>query len=422
MVLQIRIIIKAQAVWQWHSALRKTCAPGKPVLLINMDETSVAAFHGQQKGNVSKAGKEEPEPIQWASRQTRRTAFTHAAMICDDQRVQKKLPHLILANKKVRTVDKFNAIVARSPANVYIKHLDSAWMTTELTRTLIKVLAVHIKDELETHEVILIMDAARIHVHRDIWITCNRLKIKLIIVPAKMTWLLQPADVVAFALYKRHMRRCWQDMVAMRVDGILDIMDLFTIIFNTIADVLEGRCWKYAFKSTGFHTNFAQLSNYIMNKLEYSTKPAVNDTPPEEVVLKHVFPKNYTIPLNVVLKPFRPAEPLLALPAPPALPALPAPPAAPASSSLPFAKASPLGFPSRAQQKKLDAVSASQQAHKWQKMASDSSPSLLEENREVQPQEPASSSTAMPTPPTPFKRRVLPWTLRSQSSSAEGPK
>ena len=413
-------------MWQWHQALRKTCDPSKPVLLINMDETSVAAFHGVQKGTVSKVPKDEQEPIQWASRQTRRTCFTHAAFICDNARVQKKLPQLILASNKVMNEQVYNAIVARAPPNVFVKRENSAWMTVELTNTLIRVLAFHISDELRTHEVILIMDAARIHVHRTIWLTCNRLGIKLMIVPARMTWLLQPADVHTFAIYKAHMRRCWQDMMAARDDGVLDLKDLFMIVFDTIENVLEGRCWKHAFKSTGYHTNLAQVSNYIMKKLAYETKPTLTDSPPQLEDLKHIWPKNSIVPHNLVLKPFREYPPDLALPAAPQLVALPPAPvaAAAASSSQPLARATPLGGATRTQQKKLNARSASQQASKWRKMNS-SSPNRLQEDREAQGQAPSSSSRAeipRTANSTNSQGQMLPWTLRSQSSSAKGPR
>ena len=88
---------EANAVWRWHRALLRLVPPGKRVLRVNMDETSVAAFYGHERGNVlrwKKRGIDTAEPITWADRKKRRTAFTRAAFICDDSNIQPLLPQL----------------------------------------------------------------------------------------------------------------------------------------------------------------------------------------------------------------------------------------------------------------------------------------------------------------------------------------
>ena len=44
---------QANAVWRWYRALLRVVPAGKRVLRINMDETSVAAFHGHEAGNIT---------------------------------------------------------------------------------------------------------------------------------------------------------------------------------------------------------------------------------------------------------------------------------------------------------------------------------------------------------------------------------
>ena len=63
---------------------------GKKLLLINLDETAVCLWQGDQRGTVlvSKKRKRE-EPIQRVNRATRRTYLTHVAIVCDTPSYQK---------------------------------------------------------------------------------------------------------------------------------------------------------------------------------------------------------------------------------------------------------------------------------------------------------------------------------------------
>ena len=116
-----------------------------------MDETSGAASHASIRGNLLKKRKSGGEPVQYADRQKRRTCFAHALFICDNPRVQRKLPQLILGNEHILTNANDNAIVARRPANVYVKASKSAWMNAEMLKIFIDALAVRIRDELRQY-------------------------------------------------------------------------------------------------------------------------------------------------------------------------------------------------------------------------------------------------------------------------------
>ena len=321
---------EAAAGWQWWHAVRSKIGSTKPILKLNMDETSVAAFHGHVKGNVIQKHKSEGEPVQFADRRKRRTCFTHAAFICDNARVQKKLPQLIIGNEHILTIQKYNEIVARRPWNVYVKAQKSGWMNADLLKVLIDTLAVHIRDELIQYQVVLFLDAAKCHVDKSVAQRCNHHNIILVILPARMTWLVQPCDTHLFAQYKRYMRKLWLESIADRNDSDLNLIDLFHIIFRTIEDVIEHKSWAHAFKEDGYHDNFGQLSSYIMKQLDYRQKPPINSDVPAPETLALCYPSNVTVPYNIVLKPLRAAPMALEAPAasPPPLALPPAPPIA----------------------------------------------------------------------------------------------
>ena len=59
-----------------------------------------------------------------------------------------------------------------------------------------------LRSRLERHQPERMMDACEIHLHRGIITTCNSVGVWLVIVPAELTWLLQPCDTHAFLLFK----------------------------------------------------------------------------------------------------------------------------------------------------------------------------------------------------------------------------
>ena len=201
------------------------------------------------------------------------------------------------------------------------------------------------------------------------------------------------------------MRLRWQEIALTLENGVVDIMILFDIVFDTIETIVSSQSWAHAFKENGFHINFAHLSSYIMKRLEYTAKPIVNTETPTLETFVWCFPGRTVIPENLLLKPWRPQTLLalggqehgqqLALQPPPQL-ALPAPPE---EASVPQARGQRLGAPRR------DRVAESLAAapEPWTAQLMNPTPGA------PAPDLPASSTG-----------RKLPWRLRSQSSPAAG--
>ena len=370
-----------------------------------MDETSVAAFHGCQNGNVMMYNKADEEPIQWATRGKRRTCFTHCAFICNNLQAQKKLPQLLLVNEHTVTIPQYESLLARRPWNVYIKRLKSAWNTEEITAVLVGVLKEHLQEFLAEYEIILFMDAARVHCGRKVILASNRHGIGLLILPAKLTWLLQPCDTHLFVVYKRYMRQRWQEVAQLEDDGVVNIDTLFDIVFETIDTIMNSRSWDLAFKENGFHNNFGRLSKFIMKRLEYTSKPNVNTAMPTLETFTWCFPGRTIIPENLLIKQLQPAAPL-SLPAPmhvaqlalgpPEQQALPAPAAAQGAEEARGARLVPR------RDRVREALSTAPQQPQW-------ATQLMQMGAgESQP------------PEEPTHGRTLPWQLRSQSSRPDG--
>ena len=98
-------------------------------------------------------------------------------------------------------------------------------------------------DVLAQHYSIRVVNAARAH------------GIRLHFIPGKLTWLLQPLDSHAFALYKRYMKKIALDYQAMNPDATISVNQWLLFIRDTIQRVLIDRNSANAFRQNAFRQN-----------------------------------------------------------------------------------------------------------------------------------------------------------------------
>ena len=413
---------QAGAVWQWYHAARTTFTDGKPLLLINMDETSVCSFQGYVYGNVVAHEKHEQRPKQNYDRNRQRACMTHACFICNVGRLQRKMPQLIIMNENLCNLTIFHQILEMCPPNVYVKRLQSSWMNEEIMCILLRVLRVHLQDEWDDYHVVLFLDAFKGHIHWNVQLQCNRLSIVLIILPAQLTWLLQPCDTHVFAAYKKYMRRLWAERAIDTEDGHIDILKLLVLIFDVIVDFVQVTDWGFAFREDGYHQNFGSLSTFIMRALQYTEKPELNMNVPAIEDVQLCFPRKAVVHMHLIMKQL--VRPMLALPAP-VMPAqqvvVVAPPLALAPPSAPLALVNtPHGAPLAPDRTRLflalaantEPWLASAKAEKGDR-ESQTKPPPVTRSQSSQP----AQTRVQPLSPSPLqpaaKKRKLPWKTTS---------
>ena len=97
-----------------------------------------------------------------------------------------------------------------------------------------------------TMQPILAFDAAPLHLHPEVIELLGELDMWWLLIPKKLTWLLQPLDTHAFSKYKRYIRNRWLDTIVAQ-QGRRNVKDVALIVVNTIQAVLEGNSWSTAF-------------------------------------------------------------------------------------------------------------------------------------------------------------------------------
>jgi len=177
---------------------------------------------------------------------------------------------------------------------------------------IIDLLKAALQPYLSTHQPILLMDACRIHYHPRVFHSCYSANIWPVVIPARLTWLLQPCDTHAFLGYKADLKTKYQIGRLNTGTGEFDTAGFLCCLYSTIRTILQGTRWATAFDCDGFGANQAALSTYILRNLELEVGDIVSvcaDLPSEEK-LKLCLPKKARIAMKSLLGPFLPRRPV----------------------------------------------------------------------------------------------------------------
>ena len=242
------------------------------VLRVNLDETAVCLYPGRAQGAVFVSRKRQREGGQRIATWKRRCCLTHVAVVCDRAELQAQMPQFIIGNERTFLVRDLGALRRACPPNVTLVRQKSAWNNAEVTAQIVRALAAvahSLEARLGKVQVVLVLDAARIHYAPAALRACRASGVWLVVVPAKMTWLLQPLDTHAFALYKAWLKQAYQRarMTSSSASGDLHMSEFLPCVYGAIRHVLQGRRWDFAFERDGLGARQAQLGIRVRQRL-----------------------------------------------------------------------------------------------------------------------------------------------------------
>ena len=307
---------EARATWQcYNHAEQRAAAQGRWILRVNLDETAVCLFPGGGKGAVliSKKRAREGRP-QVVEKWKKRCYMTHVAMICDQSDIQPKLPQFVLGNERTLKQRDMRALRGACPPNVTLLRQKSAWSNAALTARIVRELGRAVRllgARTASVRIVLILDAARIHFHPLVLRACRAEGIWAVFVPAKMTWLLQPLDTHAFALYKSELQQQYQRarLASARAGGDLDVGEFLVCLYNTLRRVLQGRRWASVFDRDGYGVQQSGLGGRLRCRLQLETLDAVPATRPPDNCLRLCFPRRARVAFHLIWETFDAAAP-----------------------------------------------------------------------------------------------------------------
>lgn len=277
---------KATAAWSWVNFLVASCPPGRRVVHLNLDETSLPLVMPQQKGfrasdkELLKAGhvpKRLPAPLGH-----RRAVLSYLAIIADSDAVQALLPQIILMNKRTLPQRDFQTLVAEGTGSqVQIWRRDTAWATGATLASWVAELSKALGPLLSEYWFILHVDCCPTHLSLPFLRACGRAGINVHLLPGGMTHVLQPLDTHVFARLKGTFRH--RQMQA-RLDSpscALTPVEMVRCWLQCIRETMTHRGSPAAFSSTGLLGAQAHVGQRCMRELRLPPewKPPVPDLP-----------------------------------------------------------------------------------------------------------------------------------------------
>ena len=296
--------LQARAVWQWSNFLHKQIEVRRSPLRINMDETGVCLHQASRAGLVTSTARRlrrMPRSLaRQATRQQMRTMISLIAFVCDDAALQKKLPQILVVRATSTNARDVAQMRAALPPNVSLWIETRAWTTSDVMVRAARTLHVALQEHLSGRQVILSSDVFRAHMTKDVWRIMANLNFLYFLIPAKMTWVLQPCDTHVFATLKRNLADALQKEVVKEIAGKVTMMTLMKALGETIETVLRGRSWSKAFQDIGLVGHQGTVSASVLAKLQFDVVPLVDNSLPTLRQLKDIWPANSDIPIDHV--------------------------------------------------------------------------------------------------------------------------
>ena len=181
--------------------------------------------------------------------------------------IQPKLPQVIFVGEKLLTQAAWAAIQPELPDNVYVKRMMKGWNNAQEHAVIIRLLGLILAPLLDTCQPVLMFDAVGLHLADEVMLELTVASMWYLVIPARLTWLLQPLDTHGFAKYKRYLRNRFQEIVAGAEERTLT-QRMVQLVVETIRVVLNGNRWASAFVSNGLDGSQANVSKYIKQMLK----------------------------------------------------------------------------------------------------------------------------------------------------------
>ena len=270
---------QAFAAWRWWNHY-EMLEQRKTLLRVNMDESSICLHQGDGKGTIALDRKRHREDaVQRVSRKTRRRRMTLLAFICDRGDIQPSLPQVLIMNEAtcpLRTLQRLRAAV--SP-NILIVRQKSAWNNEHLCATIVRRLGESIAPFRHLYQPVLLMDAAKMHTSERVVLACRAMDIWPLLIPAGLTWLLQPLDTHGFSWLKNVLAKLYQAARASSANQELDIHEFLECVNEAVNSVFGGHGWRRAFERCGFGLRQAQVAERTLTNLGVETCEAPTTMP-----------------------------------------------------------------------------------------------------------------------------------------------
>jgi hypothetical protein len=251
---------------------------GKDFVMLNMDETNLSQVDAVKKGMVPHKSVLRCEKIRSAPRVVDRTntRTTLIAAVCNDPTLQPHLPQVILPrySKEVSPPSHLLAEYEKTAYPLEYWHGTSGGVSPGVMKAWLTKLRSVVQSHRPHAWLVVVVDCATSHVEHSVLIHARRLGIVLVMVPSRLTWMLQLLDVFVFARLKWILRREMLRETCARPNVCMTSHHRVQSQARAIRQILVETDWADLFPQVGLHSDISDLRAEIRAALPVFEIPA----------------------------------------------------------------------------------------------------------------------------------------------------
>lgn len=290
-------------MWQWYQFLIAEIPDRRPIVTINLDETSIRFWYDPRKGLKQRRRYQDKKKqlARYASRGQMRKAVTHVAIICDDETIQRYLPQIVLINKHMVSAKSMQSWKGLNGSQMEIWRNKSAWVNNNVFAAIMDRIGQQVKKHAPLHQVVLLMDAHICHFSKLVLRRAAKYGIWPVIIPASTTSLLQPLDTHVFARFKLFLRQQFHYKMMDSANKDMTAQEVLHSLAITIKMVLQGHKWSEVFTQNGFGRD-CRIRPHLLEQMEVEEKFKVENTLPTFRQFQHCFPSGRLVPFDELFR------------------------------------------------------------------------------------------------------------------------
>ena len=212
--------------------------------------------------------------------------------------MQKKLPQILLVRSQALDADTCERLERESKSNIKIIRMNRAWATETAIKEAFILLRVALFEFRLTHEFIIYTDAFRSHLTKGVWRCAGASRVQYCIIPALLTWALQPCDTHAIGGYKRVLLLLWSRRYSHNSRLAMSLAEVICCIDTATITYLETERWCNAFNHVGLVGHQELVSWNTLDKLGFADVPPTTKSLPTLKHLMDIFPAGSILPLD----------------------------------------------------------------------------------------------------------------------------
>ena len=248
---------QALASWHWWHFTCGQVPSDKVPLRLNMDETAVRFYYEQRGGYRLRPcvlrKKHGVAGFRKASAAYKKMSITCMTMLSDSREVQGLLPQVLIGNEYTFKAGDLVSLRRAGGHRFTIWRKKSAWVNSHVMMEWLRLLSRSLRGVRDTHQPMLLMDAFKAHLSEEVLSLASDLNIWIILVPAQVTFLLQPLDTHVFGQLKQVLRRKITTRASTTgSDRGNTSMELVTLLRECFEEVIDPRHWGSVFEENGY--------------------------------------------------------------------------------------------------------------------------------------------------------------------------